>query len=442
METASETDLGSAASSVNTSGDEQEAEDDEEEDSDPEIQFKKSTSTTTTSSPSATRRRQRRTTRASSKNSSSRNSSRNNSPLTLNKPNANTSAMSGTPASAASPAPVKRGRGRPPKNPNAVQASLAAKAANANELATISTTSTTSPSNTKRPRISRKSSITESENVNDQYVEEELNRKKSTSEAAASPNKNAVATNNNSNKRPAPPSRRSRRTTSKQPSSASSTLGTSPGDSRVECKLCGTRVSDLKDHAFEDHFKEEVMASLPSNRPFECPKCEDEFDSLETLTKHFVDDHDVMEAYLIENKMKTELQNGRGFKNDQQRTSRSSSSTISSPVTSSLVPSSSELFDPPSAWLVPKPRNYNDYCKQVRTNLRTSDGQFAEAVDDRSVKCVCGKNIRINMRFNWRYLIQRPCWTNGKVQVKGHWFMCQEVARAGSEVDDWTLNRG
>ena len=439
METASETDLGSAASSVNTSGDEQEAEDDEEEDSDPEIQFKKSTSTTTTSSPSTTRRRQRRTTRASSKNSSSRNSSRNNSPLTLSKPNTNTSAMS---ASATSPAPVKRGRGRPPKNPNAVQASLAAKAANANDPATITTTSSSSPSNTKRPRISRKSSITESENVNDQYVEEELKRKKGTFESAASPNKNAAATNNNSNKRPAPPSRRSRRTTSKQPSSASSTLGTSPGDSRVECKLCGTRVSDLKDHAFEDHFKEEVMASLPSNRPFECPKCEDEFDSLENLTKHFVDDHDVMEAYLIENKMKTELQNGRGFKNDQQRTSRSSSSAISSPVTSSLVPSSSELFDPPSAWLVPKPRNYNDYCKQVRTNLRTSDGQFAEAVDDRSVKCVCGKNIRINMRFNWRYLIQRPCWTNGKVQVKGHWFMCQEVARAGSEVDDWTLNRG
>ena len=411
---------------MNSSGDEQEAEDDEEEDSDPEIQFKKSATSTPTPSPSTTRRR--RTTRASSKNSSSRNSSRNNSPLTINKANANVSA---TTASASPATPVKRGRGRPPKNPNAIQASLAAKAANANDAETTSS----SPSNTKRPRISRKSSITE----NDQYVEEELKRKKGTSEA--SPN-NGAATNNNSNKRPPPPSRRSRRTTSKQPSSASSTLGTSPGDSRVECKLCGTRVSDLKDHAFEDHFKEEVMASLPSNRPFECPKCEVEFESLENLTKHFVDDHDVMETYLIENKMKTELQNGRGSKNDHQRTSRSSSSTISSPVTSSLVPSSSELFDPPSAWLVPKPRNYNDYCKQVRTNLRTSDGQFAEAVDDRSVKCVCGKNIRINMRFNWRYLIQRPCWTNGKVQVKGHWFMCQEVARAGSEVDDWTLNRG
>ena len=102
-----------------------------------------------------------------------------------------------------------------------------------------------------------------------------------------------------------------------------------------------------------------------------------------------------------------------------------------------------DLFKPPRAWLVLKPRNYNEYCRQIRNNLRLTDGRTAEAVDDRSVKCVCGKTIRINIRFNWRYFIQKPTFTDGKLRPKGHWYMCPEVNKIGSVVEDWIyMNQG
>ena len=453
LETASETDLGSAASSVNTSGDEQDDEEDEGE-SDPEIQFKQS----------------RRTTRAT------RASARNNSPQTLKK---------------------KQQRNNTKINKNKKQNTAAAKNSN-------STTSVAS----KRPRLSRKSSISCSlctevvedlgqhlslthfktkllkllpsdqhsfkcpkcalvfndkdggqegllthfgsyHKLNDKFLEEESMKLK---------NKNST---NNGHKRPPgrPPrgrpskgattavevipspaspslSRRSKRTTAAVeviPSPSSPSLCPSSPDSRIECKLCGSRVHNLNDHAFEDHFKEEVMVLLPKSAPFGCPRCPTKCDALNSLIKHVVKTHE-LENFITKRSHKTE-----NHYEHRSNNSNSNSPRHSSPV-SNL--STSELFSPPNAWLVPKPRNYKEFCQQMKENLNLHDGRFAEAVDDRSCKCVCGKILRLNGKYNWRYMIQRPTFTNGKIIMKGHWFMCSEVAEVGTDLEDWGVNKG
>ena len=451
LETASETDLGSAASSVNTSGDEQDDEEDEGE-SDPEIQFKQS----------------RRTTRAT------RASARNNSPQTLKKKQQRNTKI----------------------NKNKKQ-NTAAKNSN-------STTSVAS----KRPRLSRKSSISCSlctevvedlgqhlslthfktkllkllpsdqhsfkcpkcalvfndkdggqegllthfgsyHKLNDKFLEEESMKLK---------NKNST---NNGHKRPPgrPPrgrpskgattavevipspaspnlSRRSKRTTAAVeviPSPSSPSLCPSSPDSRIECKLCGSRVHNLNDHAFEDHFKEEVMVLLPKSAPFGCPRCPTKCDALNSLIKHVVKTHE-LENFITKRSHKTENHYEHLSNN-----SNSNSPRHSSPV-SNL--STSELFSPPNAWLVPKPRNYNEFCKQMKENLNLHDGRFVQPVDDRSCKCVCGKILRLNGKYNWRYMIQRPTFTNGKIIMKGHWFMCSEVNTVGTDLEDWAVNKG
>ena len=104
--------------------------------------------------------------------------------------------------------------------------------------------------------------------------------------------------------------------------------------------------------------------------------------------------------------------------------------------------SSSDLFSPPSAWLVAKPRSWDEFCQQITENLVLKDGRTPKAKEDRLIQCVCGKSLRLNMRWNWRYLVQKPTFTNGKVIVKGHWYGCPEVDRVGSFVEDWTVNQG
>ena len=335
---ASETDLGSVASSVNTSADE----DEEDEDiSDHEVQFKskKSRRTAAPASSSTTR-----STRASRRNSS---------PVTL------------SPAPAVrtlSPAPTiekRRGRGRPRKFDSL---NSSAPTSNSPTPTASMTSSTTAP---KRPRLvssnsnnSQKSSsnttncllcseVTEDlgrhlalthfkakllkvlpvqppfkcpkcslafskqdggqdglivhygsyHNLNDKYLEDDLKLKPT----------------NNGHKQQTP--RRSRRSTTTttsaisnatgEPNSPSSGMCPSP-DSRVECKLCGTKVSNLNDHAFEEHFKEDVLASLPRSSPFYCPRCSNRYDTLEGLVKHFVKDHEILETYLAKGLAKTD----------------------------------------------------------------------------------------------------------------------------------------
>ena len=333
-ETASETDLGSVASSVNTSADEQEAAEDEEEEdiSDHEVQFKSKKSRRTPASSSA------RSTRASRRNSS---------PVT----------SSPAPMRTLSPAPTekRRGRGRPRKYGGTI-----------NAAASNSPTPSAATPISKRPRLtstnsnSQKSSsnitncllcseVTEDlgrhlalthfkakllkvlpiqppfkcpkcslafsnkdggqdglivhygsyHNLNDKYLEDDLKLK---------------PTNNGHKQQPPRRSRRTTTTTSSttamsnatgEPNSPSSGMCPSP-DSRVECKLCGTKVSNLNDHAFEEHFKEDVLASLPRSSPFYCPRCSNRYDNLEGLVKHFVKDHEILETYLAKGLAKTD----------------------------------------------------------------------------------------------------------------------------------------
>ena len=64
--------------------------------------------------------------------------------------------------------------------------------------------------------------------------------------------------------------------------------------------------------------------------------------------------------------------------------------------------------------------------------MKVEDGRHAEAIDERSIRCLCNKVIRTCSRFNWRYLIQKPKVRNGVVYQKGHWFGCADVAKGVS----------
>ena len=76
-----------------------------------------------------------------------------------------------------------------------------------------------------------------------------------------------------------------------------------------------------------------------------------------------------------------------------------------------------------------KPKSFEEFKRQVEANLRVEDGRHAEAIDERSIKCLCNKVIRTCSRFNWSYLIQKPKVRNGVVYQKGHWFACADVAK-------------
>jgi hypothetical protein len=74
-----------------------------------------------------------------------------------------------------------------------------------------------------------------------------------------------------------------------------------------------------------------------------------------------------------------------------------------------------------------------EFRRALRENLRTKDGAYCTAKDDSSVICVCGKVIRICNAFYWKYLVQKPRVVNGKLYARGHWYVCEEVKRRGSE---------
>ena len=78
------------------------------------------------------------------------------------------------------------------------------------------------------------------------------------------------------------------------------------------------------------------------------------------------------------------------------------------------------------------PKSFQEFSQEVHNNLLTKDGLHAKAVDDRTIKCVCGKNVRLCNPFYWKYLIQKPSIRNGVVIQKGHWYACAVVQEKGS----------
>jgi hypothetical protein len=90
---------------------------------------------------------------------------------------------------------------------------------------------------------------------------------------------------------------------------------------------------------------------------------------------------------------------------------------------------------------MPKPKNMAEFKKQVREILRTNDGRHAEALDERTIQCVCGKVIRVCASYYWRFLIQKPSIKNGQVVQKGHWFNCPVVAQRGSPIRPYVVTQ-
>jgi len=91
----------------------------------------------------------------------------------------------------------------------------------------------------------------------------------------------------------------------------------------------------------------------------------------------------------------------------------------------------------PNAWQDPVPKTYQEYKTQIKKWLRLKDGREAKPVNERTIKCVCKKYIRITGKYNWRYMIQKPTLKNGKIIHKGHWFICPEAKKVGSNIKDW-----
>ncbi|CAB4068535.1 unnamed protein product [Lepeophtheirus salmonis] len=89
---------------------------------------------------------------------------------------------------------------------------------------------------------------------------------------------------------------------------------------------------------------------------------------------------------------------------------------------------------------VKKAKCLSEFVSEVEEHLRTEDGCHAEALDARTVRCVCGKVIRLSSSFYWQYLIQKPSrnkGNNGKVEQKGHWFKCDVVRSKGLGGMSW-----
>lgn len=221
--------------------------------------------------------------------------------------------------------------------------------------------------------------------------------------------------------------------------------------SSISCSLCNESVEDLSRHLSLSHFKSKLSKLLPSLPPFKCPKCSAHEENRDNLICHYGGHHKLNDRYLTE-ELKSQLSNGtarNGSPKPSKRTTRRSSSTDQDhlehfkPISSTNGDKSetSEDTKPPKAWLISKPKTYGQYTGQIKSILRLTDGRTAAALDDRRIKCVCDKVIKVNFKYNWRFLIQKPLLSDGKIIPKGHWFLCSEVNKVGSEVEDWKISK-
>jgi hypothetical protein len=74
-----------------------------------------------------------------------------------------------------------------------------------------------------------------------------------------------------------------------------------------------------------------------------------------------------------------------------------------------------------------------DFGRMLRKKLRINDGTYCTAKNESSGICICGKVIPICKAVCWKFLVQKPRMVNWKVYAPGHWYVCQEVKRRGSD---------
>ena len=79
------------------------------------------------------------------------------------------------------------------------------------------------------------------------------------------------------------------------------------------------------------------------------------------------------------------------------------------------------------------PRTFEEFQQALKENLRTKDGAYCVARDDKNIECICGKVIKVCNSFYWRYMVQKPRIQNGKIVSRGHWYNCDEVKRRGTD---------
>ena len=199
-----------------------------------------------------------------------------------------------------------------------------------------------------------------------------------------------------------------------------------------KCKLCGRTVGGvgrtvLESHALEVHLSE---VQLMLNRGLGCPECSFKAGDNASLASHFVSSHDWWEKC---DNLKSKS-DGEDSDNDDQAKPQKQRSSSNSPKPG-IQPRTGRKgeFD--------KPKNFAEFSRQVQENLRTEDGKFATAVDERAIRCVCGKVVRTCGKYYWRYLVQRPTIKNGQVIQKGHWFTCATVTEFKSCIPPWPVSQ-
>ena len=205
-----------------------------------------------------------------------------------------------------------------------------------------------------------------------------------------------------------------RKSSKSNPSSRESSL-----PPKTECRLCCESFdaqSSLDLHYVTSHFKEKLSKHISSQDNTQCPHCPQSFSDYNALLVHVGVDHQMTES-LVKEELATK--------------------------TNGLHAVSGEEYEQVDVKEVlrtqPRASNFKEFQQQVASILRLKDGRHAVAVDERSIRCICGKVVRTCMKLYWKYLVQKPTVKNGHVIQKGHWFACGEVARGESYIRPWVV---
>lgn len=198
-----------------------------------------------------------------------------------------------------------------------------------------------------------------------------------------------------------------------------------------KCKFCDQVVhrTDFQEHILSSH-RTEILEQISSKKysENECPDCSfKSADEDQDLVTHFVASH------FVQNRCHDDS-DASDAESDVSGKATPASLTANGPkVTSKTHRRFGRKGDHD------KPKNFVEFCRQVEQNLRTENGKFATAVDERSVRCVCGKVVRTCGKFYWKYLVQRPTVKNGQIIQKGHWFTCPVVIEFKSLIPPWVV---
>ena len=262
-----------------------------------------------------------------------------------------------------------------------------------------------------------------------------------------------------------------------------------------QCKLCSVKIQTrvlMKRHGVDRHFfkKMQTEGNLSTKKPFQCnqEQCDFQGETAQTLARHFGIKHRGMDQYMTQllgekinnitkSPVKAEIEDKAENLNKKKaetkelwvvkKNKKSEAWVVNPPVaktedaalTSEDEAEKTDHDDNASVVSVASasssaskgsksskssteskrgrrgggPSNMEEFRKALKENLRTKDGSYCIAKDKTNIECVCGKIVRICNPYYWKYLVQKPRVVNGKLYARGHWYICEEVKRRGSE---------